>query len=86
MSLYHGIYRQLYELTGDGTEPVVNFTLPAVIFTSVGLGFSLGVLLSVGLLLGFQMRVILRNQTRIEDWILDKATKRRKDTGLNLLQ
>ncbi|XP_012286618.1 palmitoyltransferase ZDHHC6 isoform X2 [Orussus abietinus] len=50
------------------------FTLIAAIFTT---GLSIGVVLSVGLLLYFQLMAIFRNRTGIEDWILEKAQSRR---------
>ena len=44
------------------------------------LGLAIGVVLAVGALLYFQIRSIWRNQTGIEDWIIEKADYRRKDT------
>lgn len=39
-----------------------------------------GVCLSVGILFVLQLRSIVRNRTQIEDWILEKAEARPRDT------
>ena len=49
------------------------------------LGLAIGVVLAVGALLYFQLRAIWRNQTGIEDWIIEKANYRRKDTDETFL-
>jgi len=82
MSLHYGIYREIYEIVGDGTEPVVEFgSNMSLLFTAIGFGFSTGVIIAIGLLFGLQVMVIFRNQTRVEDWILYKAKERRKESG-----
>ncbi|XP_043497721.1 palmitoyltransferase ZDHHC6 isoform X1 [Polistes fuscatus] len=53
------------------------FTLILVIFT---IGLSIGVVLTVGMLLYFQMISIIKNKTEIEDWISEKAYHRRFGT------
>lgn len=55
-------------------------TLTTLLVVMFALGLAIGVVLAVGALLYFQMRSIWRNQTGIEDWILEKANYRRKDT------
>lgn len=79
MSLYYGLNRSWYHFYGTGTEPVIVFSLWTLLATLFGLGLAIGVVIAVGLLFFFQMRAILRNQTGIEDWILEKAKYRRKD-------
>ena len=41
----------------------------------------MGVVIAVGLLLVFQVKSIMRNQTGIEDWIMEKATYRHRNSG-----
>lgn len=53
-------------------------TLVLVVFT---IGLSIGVVLTMGMLLYTQMSAILKNRTEIEDWILEKANYRRLGTG-----
>ena len=42
----------------------------------LGLGLSIGVVLAVGALCFFQLGAAWRNQTGIEDWIMEKAAYR----------
>ncbi|XP_019696549.1 palmitoyltransferase ZDHHC6 isoform X2 [Harpegnathos saltator] len=49
-------------------------TLILVVFS---IGLSIGVIISVGMLLYCQMLAIVKNKTEIEDWILEKAQYRR---------
>jgi len=77
-SLYYGLNRNWYEFYGTGNEPKVVFTVWSLIATLLGLGLSIGVVIAVGLLLFFQLRAIMRNQTGIEDWILEKAVYRHR--------
>jgi ribosomal protein L40E len=81
MSLYYGLNRSWYHYYGTGTEPLVIFSVWTLLATLFGLGLAIGVVVAVGLLLFFQLRAIAKNQTGIEDWILEKAKYRRKDTG-----
>ncbi|CAH0554084.1 unnamed protein product [Brassicogethes aeneus] len=78
-SLYRAIFRTYYLYYGTGLEPVVVLSLVGKIMTVFALGFSIGVVIAVGLLLFFQVRGILRNSTGIEDWIVEKANYRRRN-------
>ncbi|XP_026681449.1 palmitoyltransferase ZDHHC6-like [Diaphorina citri] len=46
--------------------------------TVFSIGLSVGVVIAVGMLFYFQVKAILKNQTNIEDWIVEKATKRKR--------
>ena len=48
-------------------------TLRSLLGALFGLGLALGVVIAVGMLLVFQIKAILKNQTGIEDWIKEKA-------------
>ncbi|KAK7871167.1 hypothetical protein R5R35_002409 [Gryllus longicercus] len=76
-SLYRAINRVWYLYYGTGHEPIVYLSMSTLAFCVFCLGLSIGVVLAVGMLLYFQMRAILRNQTGIEDWIVEKAKHRR---------
>ena len=73
MSLYYGLNRTWYLYYGTGAEPQVILTLWSLLGALFGLGLSLGVVIAVGMLLFFQMKAIMKNQTGIEDWIKEKA-------------
>ncbi len=75
-SLYYGLNRSYYHYYGDGTEPKIQLTLFTLIGILFGLGLAIGVVLAVGALCFFQLRSAWRNQTGIEDWIMEKAAYR----------
>jgi len=77
-SLYYGLNRSWYEYYGSGREPRVILTIWSLLATLIGLGLAIGVVIAVGLLFFFQIRSILRNQTGIEDWIVEKANFRHR--------
>jgi len=76
LSLYYGLNRTWYLYYGTGQEPQVILTLWSLLGALFGLGLSLGVVVAVGMLLFFQVKSILKNQTGIEDWIKEKADYR----------
>jgi len=80
LSLYYGLNRTWYLYYGTGREPQVILTLWSLLGALFGLGLSLGVVVAVGMLLFFQMKAILKNQTGIEDWIKEKADYRLRRT------
>ncbi|KAK9720390.1 DHHC palmitoyltransferase [Popillia japonica] len=79
-SLYRAFNRVWYLYYGTGQEPIVHLGLYGIIMCVLSLGLAAGVVLAVGMLLFFQVRAILRNRTGIEDWIIEKANHRRKNT------
>jgi hypothetical protein len=80
-SLYRALNRVHYLYYGTGHEPIVYLGIYGIILCVLALGFTIGVVIAVGMLLFFQIRAILRNRTGIEDWILEKANYRRKNTN-----
>eukprot|EP00795_Rhopilema_esculentum_P008704 gene8704-14725_t len=60
-----------YDLISFGVEYFIVFCL--------AIGLSSGVAVAVSLLLYYQIRTILTNQTGIEDWIVTKADRERPD-------
>lgn len=79
-SLYRGINRTWYLYRNIHNVPIVYLNLYGFILCVFALGLAVGVVLAVGMLLFFQVRAIIRNRTGIEDWILEKAIHRRKDS------
>lgn len=80
--MYHAINRIWYIHHGSGDEPMIYVTLTTLLLTLLSIGMAVGVVLAVGTLLYLQIRGILRNQTTIEDWIMEKAAGRREEQGL----
>jgi hypothetical protein len=77
-SLYAGLYRDWFIYYQEYSKATVKLTTWSLIYTVFNIGLAIGVIIAVGMLLFFQIRSIVRNQTGIEDWILDKALYRRK--------
>ncbi|KAH1019213.1 hypothetical protein HUJ04_009064 [Dendroctonus ponderosae] len=77
-AMYRALYRNYYLVNHIRNVPIVNLGLMGLGLTVLALGFALGVVVAVGMLLVIQVRVILSNQTAVEDWILEKANSRRK--------
>ncbi|XP_049869774.1 palmitoyltransferase ZDHHC6-like [Pectinophora gossypiella] len=80
--VYHALNRVWYVHHGTGREPLVYLTLTTLLLTLLAVGMAVGVVLAVSALLYLQLRGILRNQTTIEDWIVEKAVSRREEQGL----
>lgn len=80
--MYHAINRVWYIHNGTGREPMIYVTLTTLLLSLLAIGMAVGVVLAVGALLYLQIRGILRNQTTIEDWIVEKAVGRREEQGL----
>ncbi|KAJ8931441.1 hypothetical protein NQ314_015623 [Rhamnusium bicolor] len=84
-SLYRSLHRMHYIYYGTGTEPLVYLGLYGMVLCVLALGFAIGVVAAVGMLLYFQIRAIIRNRTGIEDWILEKANFRRRNLNEKFL-
>ncbi|XP_013187368.1 palmitoyltransferase ZDHHC6 [Amyelois transitella] len=80
--IYHAIHRIWYIHNGTGSEPMIYLTLTTLLLTLLAIGMAIGVVLAVGTLFYFQIRSILKNQTTIEDWIMEKAVCRHMEQGL----
>jgi len=81
VTLYYGLHRSWFHYYGTGQEPKVALTIWTLLMIMFGLGLAIGVVIAVGALLFLQLRSVLRNQTGIEDWIIEKADYRRKENG-----
>ncbi|XP_018569970.1 palmitoyltransferase ZDHHC6 [Anoplophora glabripennis] len=79
-TLYRSIHRMHYLYYGTENEPIIQFGLYGMIMCVLALGLSIGVVVAVGMLFYFQLRAIIRNRTGIEDWILEKANFRRRNS------
>ncbi|XP_060523842.1 palmitoyltransferase ZDHHC6 isoform X2 [Cylas formicarius] len=80
-SLYRAIHRNHYIFNRVTDVPIVYLGIWGMILTVLALGFAIGVVAAVGMLLFFQVRSIWRNRTGIEDWILEKANYRRMNSN-----
>ncbi|KAG8228022.1 hypothetical protein J437_LFUL003657 [Ladona fulva] len=78
-SLIRACNRDWYLYYGNPDEPIVSMTPYTLVFCLFCLGLSIGVAVVVGMLFFFQLRSMWRNQTGIEDWIVEKAHHRRRD-------
>lgn len=70
----------VYDLMFDETSDLkfnVEIPVNGLMVVILGIGLSLGVALSVSILLYYQLCNILNNQTAIEEWIVCKASNRR---------
>ncbi|XP_046391753.1 palmitoyltransferase ZDHHC6 [Ischnura elegans] len=82
-SLIRAFNRDWYLYYGNPEEPIVSMTAYTLVFCLFCLGLSIGVAVVVGMLFCFQLRSIWRNQTGIEDWIVEKAHHRRRGDESN---
>lgn len=70
MGLYRGFHAYYYyELTGY----YVHLTFVSFLMGVFSAGLAIGVIVAVGGLLIVQVKIILRNQTSIEEWIVAKV-------------
>lgn len=58
-SLYRGLNRVWYLYYGTGNEPIVYLNVYTLILTVFSLGLSVGVVLAVGMLLFFQVNILI---------------------------
>lgn len=76
-STYRAInWQYYYYYTKD---PVVYLGLMGFITTMFAIGLAVGVFLAVGMLFVIQFRSIIKNETGIETWIIEKALDRDRD-------
>ncbi|CAG7719098.1 unnamed protein product [Allacma fusca] len=76
-SLYRAIYRSYY-LYYKENVPIVYLGVYGLVWVLFSIGCAVGVVLGVGVLLYYQLKIVFKNQTGIEDWIIEKAEYRRK--------
>lgn len=58
---------------GNGTEPIVVFSLYTLVGSMFAIGLAFGIIVSVGILFIVQIKGIIKNRTGIEDWIEQKV-------------
>ncbi|XP_004523184.1 palmitoyltransferase ZDHHC6 [Ceratitis capitata] len=76
-AFYRGVHRYWYLTHGQMHLATVQFTMTTIIMTIFATGLAIGVVLALGMLLYIQLKSILKNQTSIEMWIVEKADYRR---------
>ncbi|CAF0876321.1 unnamed protein product [Brachionus calyciflorus] len=81
-SLYRAIYRNYYMFFGHNDVPLVSLNMYQMIACMFAIGMAFGVVIAVGMLFFIQMKVALKNQTGIEDWIIKKAHHRREQNNI----
>lgn len=74
--LYRGYHANYYFVKGGN---FVYLTFTSLLFGIFSAGLAIGVIFAVGGLFYIQMRIILRNMTSIEDWIVAKAESRERE-------
>ncbi|GFO38726.1 palmitoyltransferase [Plakobranchus ocellatus] len=77
--LIPSVYRALnfqYYYYYRSQEPLVYLGFFGFVLTMFGIGLAIGVIIAVGMLFYIQMKSILKNETGIETWIVDKAYDR----------
>nr|XP_014086739.1 palmitoyltransferase ZDHHC6 [Bactrocera oleae] len=75
-SFYRGVHRYWYLTHGYAHLATVQFTMATIIMTIIATGLAIGVVIALGMLLYIQLKSILKNQTSIEMWIVEKAIYR----------
>ncbi|TMW54341.1 hypothetical protein DOY81_000614 [Sarcophaga bullata] len=77
IAFYRGIHRYWYLSRGLIHLATVQFTMYSIILCIFSMGLAIGVVIALGMLLYFQLKSIIKNQTGIEMWIVEKALYRR---------
>ncbi|XP_022659605.1 palmitoyltransferase ZDHHC6-like isoform X2 [Varroa destructor] len=70
-----------YPPLGFQPSPLVHLPFAWMLATVLSIGLSLGVIIALGSLLYFQMKMVLKNETGIEAWINQKAEMRLEEMG-----
>jgi palmitoyltransferase len=78
VAIYRGYHANWYYFNGDRNH-LVFLTFTSFMFAVFSIGLCVGVIIAVGGLFVVQMKVILRNKTAIEDWIVVKAETRDRE-------
>ncbi|KAI8123109.1 Palmitoyltransferase ZDHHC6 [Lucilia cuprina] len=77
ITFYRGIHRYWYLSRGLVHLATVQFSMYSIILCIFSMGLAIGVVIALGMLLYFQLKSIVKNQTGIEMWIVEKAMYRR---------
>uniref|UniRef100_A0A1I8A7T4 Palmitoyltransferase n=1 Tax=Steinernema glaseri TaxID=37863 RepID=A0A1I8A7T4_9BILA len=78
-TIYHYYYRIWYHYYGNGTEPLIEMSVWMACAGVACFGLSIGVVIALSVLLFMQLKGILKNQTQLEEYIVDKADMRREE-------
>ncbi|XP_076459064.1 palmitoyltransferase ZDHHC6-like [Babylonia areolata] len=76
-SIYKSVYFDHYVRSGQ-EEGLVYLERPVMLVIMFSVGLSIGALIAISVLFYMQMKIILKNQTGIEGWIIDKAHDRER--------
>ena len=72
---------QIFVTLQNANHKYIYLSIHGLFCILISFGMCLGVMIAVGGLLYIQTRILLRNQTTIEDWIITKANMRKRDTA-----
>ncbi|KAL8602790.1 hypothetical protein ACOMHN_055173 [Nucella lapillus] len=76
-SIYRAIHFQFY-FYNRRSEPLVYLSVCDFVLTMFSIGLAIGVIIAVGMLFYIQMKSVIKNETGIESWIIDKALDRER--------
>ncbi|KAK7113258.1 palmitoyltransferase ZDHHC6-like isoform X2 [Littorina saxatilis] len=74
-SIYRAVHFQFY-FYNRRDEPLVYLGVTGFVMAMFSIGLAIGVIIAVGMLFYIQIRSVLKNETGIESWIIDKALDR----------
>lgn len=77
-SIYRALNFTWYLHYGD-KNPLVYLGIGGFLVTMFSIGLAIGVIIAVWMLFAIQMKSIIKNETGIESWIIDKAEDRERD-------
>lgn len=78
IGLYRAFYFNWYAYN-DRPDRLVYISMTSLLLGVFSIGLSVGVIIAVGGLLIIQIKIIVRNQTSIEEWIVAKALSRKRE-------
>lgn len=76
--LDHLVWRNGFMMLKVYEDAIIKMQHSVLILLFFGTGLSIGVTIAVGFLLYYQIRSIIKNETGIETWILEKALSRQR--------
>lgn len=79
-TMYRAVYRNYY--LHIGSETLVYLSVRHFIACMFAVGLAIGVTFAVGTLFVIQVKAILKNETGIESWIIEKASYREKEGAM----
>uniref|UniRef100_A0A5S6R1Y5 Palmitoyltransferase n=1 Tax=Trichuris muris TaxID=70415 RepID=A0A5S6R1Y5_TRIMR len=79
--LYDVVFMPFRNCEGENKEPTVPFTFSWLLYSLLACSVSLGVIVSVGILLFMQIKLALKNRTSVEEYIVAKADARPRENS-----